>query len=106
MGWRETIHGIPAANRKGERAQNEGDAALAKEAMREVHAAFAPVVTDKNMRFGERKALEWFEEYDPAYEFNEGMLSDWEGNWNYYLNELYDFADRERFWVVPAWDKA
>ena len=98
--WRKTVRGVPTILEKINDAIAGNDEEEINSGIRKIGALFRAVWND-DASSGEVEALEWFEEETCTYEFEQGTMGEFEQEFNYRLNELYDWADYNRVWVSP-----
>jgi hypothetical protein len=110
--WRATIKGLPDALAALGKAIDEAEAKVgdctpeleaAHAAMRRIGAMFRPHWDEEEASSSETEALEWFEQESFRYEFERFEHQSVRDNIDYYLRELYDWADYNRVWVAPDW---
>ncbi len=76
-----------------------GDRDRIVSSFRSIHKAFSRPMKKGEMSSGEEDALEWFEMETPDYEIEKGLLHEFRQEFEYRMNELYDFADYNRLLV-------
>ena len=97
--WRKKIGGVRSAIEAVRDGVTAKDQAAIEGAMRAIGAAFRAVFDEDQASSGELDALEWFEQETVGYEIQNGTLHEFEQEFDYRMNELYDWADYHRVLV-------
>lgn len=103
--WKATIYGLPAINDRIRELVDLNTAESIKlipAEMQKIAALFKRHMNEENASYGEQEAIEWFEYQTPEWEFENETMDEWVQEFDYQLNELYDFADYNRIWVDPS----
>lgn len=99
--WKQTISGLPTILRILEDAVEAYDVDTIDENLRNIHKLFYAALKDKDLSSSELEDLEWFEFESCLYEADNDELDEWQHEFNYRLNTLYDACDYYRIWVRP-----
>ena len=98
--WKATITGIPEVMDAIRAARSARDVAAIDRELRKIAAAFKPHIGG-DAHPSAQEALDWFEHESAAYEMENDLMHEWVESFDYWMGELYDFADYARIWVKP-----